>query len=203
MMRDVKLIIFGATGGTGLCLVEQAVAAGHEVTIYARNPGTHSRAKVIKGDVLDRASVAEAMQGQDVVLSALGTRPWRHTDICSGGIAAIIPAMQSARVKRVIALSSQGVGDSKLGGVGKLAGLVLGKAFRDKLAMEVMLADSDRDWIVVRPGLLTNGAARGTWRTDVDNAITGGKIARADVAAFMLQQLEADHWLRKRPVLVW
>jgi hypothetical protein len=86
---------------------------------------------------------------------------------------------------------------------GMAASLFLAKSFRDKQAMEVMLADSDREWIVVRPGLLTNGPARGTWRTDVDGAITNGKIARADVAAFMLQQLASDDWLRKRPVIVW
>jgi len=201
----VKLIVFGATGGTGQCLVEQAIAAGHEVTVFVRRANAEmSRARVVSGDVLDRASVAEAIAGHDVVVSALGTRPWRHVDICSGGIASIIPAMQSAGVKRVIAMSSQGVGDSPMGFFGKVgAAMFLAKAFRDKHAMEVMLADSDRDWIVVRPGFLTNGAARGTWRTDVDGAIVGGKIARADVAAFMLQQLTSDDWLRKRPVIVW
>jgi putative NADH-flavin reductase len=200
----VKLIIFGATGGTGQALVEQALAAGHEVTVYSRRGGSMSRARVIQGDVTDRASVAEAIAGHDVVLSALGTRPWKHQDVCSQGIAAIVPAMQAAGVKRVIAMSSQGVGDSKLSGIGKLgASLFLAKAFRDKQAMEVLLADSDRDWIVVRPGILVNAAPRGTWRTDDDGAITGGRIARADVAAFMLQQVTSGDWLRKRPVIVW
>jgi putative NADH-flavin reductase len=200
----VKLIVFGATGGTGQCLVEQALAAGHEVTVFARKGGQMSRARVVSGDVFDHASVAEAVSGHDVVVSALGTRPWRHQDVCSGGIAAILPAMQAAGVRRVIAMSSQGVGDSKMSGIAGLgASLVLGRAFRDKHAMEVMLADSDREWIVVRPGLLTNAKARGTWRTDVDGVVQSGKIARADVAAFMLQQLASDEWLRKRPVIVW
>lgn len=200
----VKVIIFGATGGTGQALVEQALAAGHEVTVFSRRGGEMSRARVIQGDVMDRASVAEAVAGHDVVISALGTRPWRHQDVCSGGIAAILSAMQAAGVKRVIAMSSQGVGDSKLSGLGKVgASLFLANAFRDKQAMEVMLADSDRDWIVVRPGFLVNAKPRGTWRADADGAITGGRIARADVAAFMLQQLASDEWLRKRPVIVW
>lgn len=101
-------------------------------------------------------------------------------------------------------MSSQGVGDSQLDAFGKVgASLFLAKAFRDKQAMEVMLADSDRDWIVVRPGLLTNGKPRGTWRTDADGELRGGKIARADVAAFMLRQVSSDDLLRKRPVIVW
>jgi putative NADH-flavin reductase len=200
----VKLIVFGATGGTGQCLVEQALAAGHEVTVFSRKGGQMSRARVVGGDVLDRASVAEAVTGHDAVLSALGTRPWRHQDVCSGGIAAILSAMKVAGVKRVIAMSSQGVGDSKLGGITGLgASLLLQKSFRDKHAMEVMLADSDREWIAVRPGILTNGKPRGAWRTDVDGELRSGKIARADVAAFMLQQLASDDWLRKRPVIVW
>jgi putative NADH-flavin reductase len=200
----MKLVIFGATGGTGQQLVEQALAAGHEVTVFARQGGAMSRARVITGDVLDRATVADAIAGHDAVISALGVRPWKHVDICSGGIASILPAMQAAGVKRVIAMSSQGVGDSKLDKLGTLgASLLLGKSFRDKLAMEVMLADSDREWVVVRPGMLVNSAARGTWRCDVDGMIVGGKICRADVAAFMLQQLESDEWLRKRPVVVW
>jgi putative NADH-flavin reductase len=200
----VKIIVFGATGGTGQQIVEQAIAAGHEVTVFARGGGQMSRAKVVTGDVLDRAAVADAVRGQDAVLSALGTRPWKHVDICSGGISSILPAMRSAGVKRVVAMSSQGVGDSKMGTLGKIgASLFLAKSFRDKLAMEVMLADSDREWIVVRPGLLTNGVARGTWRTDVDGDIVGGKISRADTAAFMLRQLTDDTWLRKKPVLVW
>ena len=200
----MKIIVFGATGATGQCLVEQALAAGHEVTVFSRRGGQMSRARVVAGDVFDHASVAEAIAGHDGVISALGTRPWKHQDVCSGGIAAIVPGMQAAGVKRVIAMSSQGVGDSKITGIaGVGASLLLGRAFRDKHAMEVMLADSDREWIVVRPGLLTNAPARGTWRTDVDGAITSGKIARADVAAFMLQQLASDDWLRKRPVIVW
>jgi putative NADH-flavin reductase len=200
----VKLVIFGATGGTGQQLVEQALAAGHDVTVFARRGGTMSRARVVTGDVLDHATVAEAVAGHDAVLSALGTRPWKHVDICAGGIASILSAMQAAGVPRIIAMSSQGVGDSKLDKLGTLgAQLLLGKSFRDKHAMEIRLADSDRDWVVVRPGMLVNGPARGAWRCDVDGEIVGGKICRADVAAFMLQQLESDEWLRKRPVVVW
>lgn len=202
----MKLIVFGATGGTGQCLVEQALAAGHAVTAFVRRPDPPqmSRARVVSGDVFDPATVADAVQGHDAVLSALGTRPWKHRDVCSGGIATILPAMRAAGIQRVVAMSSQGVGDSRIGGIaGAGASLLLGRSFRDKHAMEVMLADSDREWIVVRPGFLTNGAARGTWRADADGGISSGKIARADVAAFMLQQLASDDWLRKRPVIVW
>ena len=201
----MKLIVFGATGGTGRELVTQGLAAGHEVTAFVRDAAalTGTQARVVTGDALDATAVASAIAGHDAVLSALGTRPWRHVDISSGGIAAILPAMQANGVRRVIAMSSQGVGDSKLGALGKVAGLALRRAFRDKLEMERLLEASDREWIVVRPGLLTSGQPRGQWRTGEGDALRGGRISRADVAAFMLAQLASDDWLRKRPVLVW
>ena len=68
--------------------------------------------------------------------------------------------------------------------------------------MEDMIAASDLDWIVVRPGLLTNGKLRGACRAADDNSLVGGTIGRADVAAFMLKQIESREWLRRRPVLV-
>src|SRR5258705_13867929 len=92
----MKLIVFGATGGTGRALLEQGAAAGHEMTAFTRRPFPPAHPpppqNVIIGDVLDLAAVATAVKGHDAVLSCLGTRPWRHVDICSRGIATILPA---------------------------------------------------------------------------------------------------------------
>jgi putative NADH-flavin reductase len=207
MLRAMKLIVFGGTGGTGLALIAQALDAGHAVTAFVRSPdrlgALRERVRVVIGDVFDAAAVTEAIRGHDAVLSALGTRPWRHVDLCSGGTRVIAGAMRAAGVRRIIALSTQGVGDSKLGALGRvLAALALRRAFRDKQLMEEELAAGDLDWIVVRPGLLTNGKPRGRWRAADDGSLRGGSIARADVAAFMLQQLASDEWLRRRAVLV-
>lgn len=199
----MKLIVFGATGATGLSLIEQALAAGQEVTAFVRSP-FESNARVVQGNVLDNAEVAKAIAGHDVVFSCLGTRPWRHTNICSEGIASITQAMKATGVRRLIAMSTQGIGESKLSGIGKLgASLFLRKAFADKATMEDMIARTDLDWIVVRPGLLTNGKLRGACRAADDNSLVGGTIGRADVAAFMLKQIESTEWLRRRPVLIW
>jgi hypothetical protein len=112
--------------------------------------------------------------------------------------------MAAAGTERIVVMSSMGVGDSRLGFFGNLFGkLVLRKALRDKGVMEDELATTKLDWISVRPGLLTNGKPRGTWRADDSGALRGGRIARADVAAFMLQQLADDTWLRRRPAIVW
>jgi putative NADH-flavin reductase len=199
----MKLIVFGATGATGLSFIDQALAAGHEVTAFARSP-LESKARVVQGNVLDEAQVTEAIRGHDVVISCLGTRPWRHQDICSQGVATIIPAMKATGVRRLIAMSTQGIGDSKLGAFARVgASLVLHKAFADKERMEDAIAASDLDWTVVRPGLLNNSKPRGTWRAADDGSLVGGRICRADTAAFMLQQIESTQWLRRRPVVVW
>jgi len=199
----MKLVVFGPTGGTGRELIRQALAAGHEVTAFSRRP-FDTQATLITGDVLDRAAVTNAVRGHDVVLSALGTRPWRHIDICSGGVAQMIPAMQEAGVRRIIVMSSLGVGEPRSGALVRFAGAtVLRRAFRDKAAMEAQLAASELDWICVRPGFLTSGKARGTWRVADDGSLKGGRISRADSAAFMLQQLASPEWLRRRPVIVW
>jgi putative NADH-flavin reductase len=76
-------------------------------------------------------------------------------------------------------------------------------AFTDKAVMEELLAAGDLEWTCVRPGMLTNGAARGTWRVADGGELVGGKIARADVAAFMLVEAAKREWLRKRPTIVW
>ena len=198
----MKLVVFGPTGGTGRELIRQALAAGHDVTAFSRRP-FDTPAKLVTGDVLDRTAVGDAVRGHDVVLSALGTRPWRHVDICSGGVAQMIPAMQAAGVRRIIVMSSLGVGEPKAGLVVRLGGaLLLRKSFRDKHAMETLLAGSDLDWIAVRPGFLTNGKPRGAWRVADDGSLKNGRISRADTAAFMLQQLVSPEWVRRRPVLV-
>lgn len=222
----MKVIVFGATGNTGRALLEQGTAAGHEMTAFTRKPLAPRRPRasstsvgapalsgsaapeprVILGDVLDLAAVAAAVKGHDAVMSCLGTRPWRHVDICSGGVATIIPAMQSEGMKRIVAMSSLGVGEKnehRGGVVIRLGGwLLLRKAFRDKLAMERSLAQTALDWVVVRPGFLTDGKPKAKWRVADDGSLSGGTISRADTAAFMLQQLTSNEWLRKRPVLV-
>lgn len=194
--------MFGATGASGRAVLEQGAAAGHEMTAFSRRP-FQTEARVINGDVLDAEQVADAVRGHDAVITCLGTRPWRHVDVCSKGIASIIPAMQAAGLERVIAMSSIGVGEPKAGFVVRLGGaLILRKAFRDKLAMEKALEASNLEWIVVRPGFLTSGKPKGTWRAADDGSLMGGVITRADTVAFMLQQLTSDEWLRRKPVLV-
>jgi len=187
-------------------VIDQAIAAAHEVTAFVRSPAFKAPppVKVVTGSVLDADAVAAAIRGHDAVFSGLGTKPWRHEDICSQGTAVIAAAMKQVGVKRLVVMSSQGVGDSSVGALAKpFVSVLLRKSFHDKGVMEEALAATDLDWTALRPGLLTNGTARGAWRTGEQLELVGGKIARADVAAFALRELAENAWVRKRPVVVW
>lgn len=202
----LRLLVIGPTGGTGRQLVEQALAQGHEVTAFARNPARlplqHPRLRIAQGDVLDPASLEPAMQGQNAVLSALGHRRFLGPSrILSEGTANILRAMKSAGVHRFICESSLGIG-STAGRGGVIATLfvypiILPFYSWDKLRQEKLIEDSDLDWVIVRPAALTNGAARGQYRhgPKAGNYFLPVRISRADVAAFMLQQLTDDRYL--------
>jgi len=202
----MNLIIVGSTGGTGRCLVEQALEQGHTVTAFARNPAKitiqHPNLSVVQGDVLDRATVKPALNGKDAVLSALGVRKLRKTTVLSEGTRNIITAMQQHGVRRLIVESSLGVGDSR--GqfpwyLGLLVRIFLRNIYADKEVQEAFIRESGLDWTIVRPAGLTNGARRGVYRQWVgkpDAPITGW-ISRADVADFMLKQLTDTTYLRQ------
>ncbi len=204
----MNLLIIGATGGTGRELVKQALEQGHTVTAFARNPAKvriqHPNLTVVQGDVLDYISVENAIKGKDAVLSALGHKKWFiKTSILSRGTKNIITSMEKLSVKRFICETSLGVGDSR-GRLGLYYTLfvipfIIYFYFRDKKLQEECIKESSLDWIIVRPGQLTNGRKRGVYRhgPDIGNYILTVWISRADVADFMLKQLTDNTYLRK------
>lgn len=204
----MKLAIFGATGGTGQELVAQALAQGHEVTAFVRNPAklplTHERLRVIAGDVTDAAAVAQAVAGQDAVLSALGSPNLQANTVLSDGTRHIIAAMEANGVRRFVCETSLGVGDSH-GQPGFMfthvaVPLFLKHAMADKEIQEKYIKASNLDWIIVRPGGLTDGPRTSEYRHGLAKDISG-RIARADVAEFMLKQLTDDTYLRQTPAI--
>ena len=208
----MRIIIFGPTGGTGQQLVAQALLAGHAVTAFTRSAGAvapRPGLTVVVGRTLDSNAVERAIAGHDAVLCALGGRPWRRrARVCSGAVQNIAPAMVKHGVRRIVAISTFGAGNSRpqVDWLARtlLFGLVLRSEVADKEAMERHLSATDLEWVVVRVGLLTNEQARGKWRAADDDSIRGmGKIARADVAAFMLAQLETETWVRRKPALMY
>jgi len=205
----MRLIIFGATGTIGRHLVDEALSRNHRVTAFARQPSAleldHQDLTRRAGDVLDRGAVADAVQGHDAVLVALGAG--RKGGIRSVGTRNIIDAMERHGVRRLVCLSTLGAGDSRalLNFFWKriMFGLLLRDAFADHESQEALIGQSDLDWIIVRPAAFTGGPATGAYRhgfpaTEPNLKL---KIPRADVADFMLRQLTDDTYLRRSPGL--
>ena len=210
----MRVLIVGSTGGTGRQLVRQALARGHHVTALARRPAKleieHESLAIVAGDVLDAASMGAAAAGQDAVVCALGHKRWLYpTRILSEGTANLIEAMAAHGVKRLVCETSLGVGDS-VGRMGLYYTLfvipfILPFYFRDKGRQEAVIRASASEWTIVRPGSLNDGAQRGVYRCapNVGSFVWTVRISRADVAAFMLDQLNDDTFLRAAPGVAW
>jgi putative NADH-flavin reductase len=210
----MKLIIFGATGATGKCIVEQALGQGHLVTAFVRDPSKlgimHSNLTIAKGDIMMPSSLIPAMQGQDAVLCAIGAPANKTGRVRSEGTRNIIQAMKATGIKRFICQTSLGYGDSKkildqTPFIFKhiIVPFVLKKAFADHALQEEYIKQSQLDWIIARPANLTDEAYTGVYKQGfpVTEKKLKMKISRADVADFMLKQLTKDTYLRKTPGL--
>lgn len=205
----MKIAVFGSTGSTGRQVVVQALEQGHEVVAFARRPEKidqkHERLVVMKGDVLDFASVERAVQGQDAVICTLGVPPNDKSNLRANGTRNIIRAMERHGVKRFICQSSEGVGDShaRLPFFMKhvIGPLILRRVYADHEMQENHTRQSGLDWIIARPAALTNGERTGSYQhgyTAANKTITY-KISRADTADFMLKQLNDNTYLHKTP----
>ena len=200
----MKLIVFGATGGTGQQLVTQALAQGHAVTAFVRRPEAvttqHAALTVMQGDVTEAAAVAAAVAGHEVILSALGTRG--GPAVLPDGTRNILEAMAQAGIRRSLWVSSFGAGDS-LKQMGWLAQTLIVKgllrrAIEEKNVQERIIMASSGDWIIARPGGLTDGPLTGQYRvTGPGDKVGQPSISRADVADFMLKNLVDTRYVRK------
>jgi putative NADH-flavin reductase len=207
----MKLLIFGATGGTGRQLVELALAQGHTVTAFARNPTKldlkHPNLQVVQGDVMDFATVESAVQRQEAVLSALGAPASDKGTVRSDGTRNIIRAMEKAGVRRFICMTTLGMGDSRdmlpFSYKYIIVPLLLRSAFADSERQEKFIMHSQLDWTIVRPATLTNGPYSGVYKHGFPVGAKGLKIkiSRADVADFMLKQLASNSYFHKTPGL--
>ncbi|TVR86704.1 MAG: SDR family oxidoreductase [Trueperaceae bacterium] len=209
--RPLHVTILGGTGKTGRHVVDQALQAGHHVTVLARTPSkldvTHERLRVVKGDVQDPAAVSEAIAGSSAVLSVLGPTQNTPDYQVSRGTVHVLEAMKSHGVKRLVISAGAGVGGD--GDQPKLFNHVI--SFVLKLAARHVLEDMTRtvaavrssslDWTVVRVPMLTDGPATGTVRVGRVGVNTGARITRADMARFMLEQLHDASHVRASPVI--
>ncbi|MFZ4661951.1 MAG: NAD(P)-dependent oxidoreductase [Caldilineaceae bacterium] len=204
----MKLTIFGATGGTGAQVLQQALAAGHIVTILARDPAKvttqNPHLTVVAGNVLNQSDVEKALAQAETVVCSLGNTGNNPADVVSAGTQQIVNAMQRRGIKRLIVVSSLGVGDSKNQVpffFKVLAATVLRKTMKDKEAQEALVRASGLDWTIVRPGGLTDGPRTGGYRFGTDASLTAGQVTRADVADFILRELERNEFVRMTPAI--
>jgi uncharacterized protein YbjT (DUF2867 family) len=193
----MKILVLGATGGTGKETVEAALAAGHEVTALARRPeaiaARHDRLRVQQGDVLDAGSVSAAMRGQDAVLSAFGPSAGaRPGTLISVGIGNVVRAMAAEGTKRLVFESGLMVGDARGMNVFKRGMVALFRAMNrelyiDKVKAEQTVRESGLEWIILRPPALKHLPARGAVRVgpDLDVNLFAG-LAHKDVAQVMV-----------------
>jgi len=196
----MKIVIFGATGKTGIELVKQAIDKGHHVTAFIRNPDRleieDKNITLVTGDVFDPISVSQAIKGQDAVICALGSgSDLSKTTVRTAGTNNIIKSMNDHKIKRFIAVSAMGVGESwkNLSLLNKFFFAVLLKSSReDHEAQEAAIIASDLEWTIVRPSGLTEKPLTGVYEVGENISAKTSQIARADVADMILKELEQN-----------
>lgn len=206
----MKLAIFGGTGKTGQHLIDHALKGGHEVVALARTPSKvtakSDKVRVVQGDILDAASVEEALQGVDAVLSVLGPSNNKPEFTISKGMDNILSAMGKHGVQRLIISAGAGVRDPKDQPklIDKIAGFALNIISKNVVADMKQVVDkvraSDRDWTVVRVPMLTDEPAQGSLKVGYVGDISP-RLSREDMAVFMLQQVEDETHIRKAPAI--
>jgi len=193
----MQLVVFGATGGIGSRVVEQALTAGHGVTAVARQPSAitlrHERLEVIQGDVLEPETIRESIIRKEAVISALGARNRAPTTVYSEGVANIMQAMQAAGVRRILCVSASGLDPGPLWQrwIAKpLLWLILKNMYTDLVRMETVVKASGLDWTILRPPAFTNGPRTGRYQAVVNQHLARSlSISRADIADYILNHL--------------
>lgn len=205
----MRILVFGATGSVGSVIIEQALEQDHQVTAFSRSASKLEASpdlRIAEGDVLNYESVEKAVPNHDAVLIALGAGS--KGIIRSKGTKNIIRAMEQVDIRRLICLSTLGSGDSweRLTFFWKyiMFGIILRKAYADHQRQEQYIKDSNLDWTVVRAGAFTDGKLTGEYKHGLlRNDNPKFKISRADVADFMLRQLQDNTYLHRTPGITY
>jgi putative NADH-flavin reductase len=207
----VKILVFGATGPTGKQVVTQAFSQGHIVTAFVRKPEllpvADPRLRLIVGDTTrDATTMAEAVRGQDFVISALGRgKAFKSENLMARSMRLIVSAMEQTSIRRLVLMSAFGVGESHSDAplIPRLIyRALMTDIFADKKGAEDRVRLSQLDWTIVHPVMLTSGPLTGNYRVGERLALKGvPKISRADVAHFMLAEADRRAFVHKVPVI--
>lgn len=207
----MKIVIFGASGGTGLEVLKQALDAGHEVTAFVRTPSKvdiqHPNLTLFHGDVLDADAVERATARQDAVISTLGPVRPPVPGMMETAAKNIVAAMKKHGVRRIISTTGAGVRQPedkpKLIDhlIGALLNLLAKEVVLDSAANVKYIQSLDLDWTIVRFPRLNNGAHTGKYRVGYVDKHSSTHFSRADGADFVLKELTEKKWLRKLPLV--
>jgi putative NADH-flavin reductase len=207
----MKIIVFGASGGTGIEMVKLALDAGHDVTAFVRSPEKlaihHPMLKVVAGDAMDAAAVEKAVAGQDAVISALGPSRPPVPGMMVAAAKNIVAAMKNSGIRRLISTTGAGVRDPqdqpKL--IDDLMKALLFLLARDVLfdsdASVKIIRSTDLDWTIVRYPRLLNTARTGSYRVGYLGKNSGHQLSRADGADFVLKELKENKFVHRMPVV--
>jgi len=207
----MKIVVFGASGGMGIKVVEQALDAKHIVTAFLRTPSKiaiqHPNLTLFQGDVMNTAAVENAIAGQEVVISVLHTTRPPVPGMMETAAKNIISAMQKHSVRRIISTTGAAVpqpeDQPKVGDrlINALISIFDKNFVVDSSANVKVIQDSDLDWTIARFPRLMDGAHTGKYRVAYLGKGSGTQITRADGADFVLKELTEKKWLRKAPVV--
>ncbi|RPK83963.1 MULTISPECIES: NAD(P)H-binding protein [Streptomyces] len=204
----MHLTVFGATGGTGRLVVEQALEAGHHVRAVVRNPAKlaveHPNLRIIAADLFDPQTLKPALDGSDAVVSALGPSGREVSgQICAKGVESILTAMEATGVRRIAVISAQPVLRSGAGEpflfrhtVTPFIRRIYRNTYADLERMENLLSAGGTEWTVLRPPYLTDKPGTGRYRTALEANVAGSSLPRADLAAALLAVLDDPSTVR-------
>ncbi|MEN1729754.1 MAG: SDR family oxidoreductase [Pseudomonadota bacterium] len=207
------VLVIGGSSGIGLETVKLALERGHQVRAFARSASEiaidHPELEKLDGDALDAKSVKAALDGVDVVVQSLGIKlgpgtVLSGTQLFSEATKILIPAMESSGVTRLLVVTGYGAGDSgeTMNPFNRLGfNAVFARIYADKSKQEALIKDSDLNWTIARPVVLTGGG-RGNYRVRVEPSDWRmGVISRASVADFLVREIEESKHIRQAPVL--
>ena len=210
----MKVTIFGATGALGRECVSQCLEAGHEVTVLVRTPGklraeVRERVSVVEGDALDGDAVVRALEGgTEAILFAVGIDGSSPEDLCTNATRHILAAMQRLGIRRLVwcgggsTLVDQDVVTVGARFVSWFARTFMGLRHRDKAHQyELLLRNTDVEWVGVRPLQMNAGPMRGEYRLGFEAFSGLSKIHFPDCAHAMIGMLEGDAWLHQAPII--
>jgi len=210
-----KILVIGGSKGIGEETVKIALEEGFAVKVFSRKPEalgvTHENLELVAGDATDATAIADALEGCDAVISALGipksmSALAKPTTLFSDATAVLIPAMKAAGITRLLVVTGFGAGESNaamstLERLGHKA--LLGRAYADKAVQEEMIKGSGLDWTIARPGILTHNPRSGSYKVLSDpKDWRNGLISRADVGDFLIKALREGSHIHDAPVLV-